>query len=149
MCTFEGIVEANPNLRTIGIRALRSWGYTDDEAHQEILIALWEGSQMELQPKNAIGFAIRTVRNAEIDKARSTEAKATHVQIGVQHEPTAQAPFSLEWFFDLTKQLSHKKRRILYQVHILGYKYGELAEHYGVAEATIKTRIHRICKNWR
>jgi len=143
--TFNQLLKATPNIRAIGIQVLRSWGYTDREAEQEALIALWDVSREDKQPKNVSAYIRVTLKNAEIDRTRKLQSRMEVV--GITDEPfEKEQQFNLIWFFMLTENITHKHRRLLFQSYVLRYSGPELAKKYGVALGTIKSRLNRICR---
>ena len=142
--TFDDLLADIPGLRGLGVQALRSWGYTADEAHQEALIALWKLSRRDIQPEHVQGYVITTLNNMAKDEAKRLQNRMEIV--GLHSEPLTNKSFSLGWFFDLTGRLKHKQRRMLYQSYVQDYTHPELAEIYGLPVGTIKSKLHRICK---
>lgn len=146
---FDQLLADTPRIRGLGYCALRSWGYTPDEAHQEALVALWELSKREHLPDNIGGYISRTLINAEISKQRGSERQFLHVDVDNAYYIAAQPEYSADAFMELIGSLTYEQQRVLFLTYFAGYKRVDLAEMYGIKVGTVKSRLNRLCSKLR
>lgn len=145
LATFEEMLDANPKLKGTAFSALRSWGYTPQEAHQEALIGLWEISKSDAQPENASAWLHVVLRRKEIDKSRRLESRARR-DSGIElPAPDTGEKVLAEELASFIGELPEEDAELLLMTYLAGFTRRELAEKFGIPIGTVKSRVSRVC----
>jgi len=130
------------DIRIASYYALRSWGYTRDEAEQEGRIALWKlGRDINK------AFLVKMLTRKEIDKKRRLKNKSSiHCQFEDYDYPVE---MELEDFGRIIKNLPEDRQELLTMTFYFGFSGQEIADYFNISKGTVKSRINRACKKLR
>lgn len=146
--TFDAMLARVPNIKSLSLRALSTWGYNAQDAHQEALVMLWEFSLNEdfVAPDELGWYLFRSLRNAEINKYRKTRHYQEHNADYLENTVAMPAPYMRpKEFLDHLEGIREDQKQVLFLSKYMGYEQSEVAEMVGVPIGTIKSRMGRAC----
>lgn len=126
-----------------------------EEAYQKALIVLWELSESKLgcEPDNVYTWVTTVLRRREIDKYRAEKRKGIHVSIdddsmalGVRSDDDTEELKRIESLFGCHSKSLDLDLKLLFEKHIAGYKYKEIAKMHNLPIGTIRSKLSRACK---
>jgi len=133
--------------RALGAAILGPWGYTADEAEQEVLVTAWELLQKEPDKEYSSfeGYVVYCLRNKEIDRLRKRSLMKGHLCLTEEDNLVANEDFysGIEKFLDRIKCLDEGKQLLLIEKFVYGSSEAEMAKKFRVKKGTIKSRVNR------
>ena len=119
---------------------------TADDVVQETLLRAWRSPRiLEQDPNTARSWMFTVARNLVIDEARSARRRHESTTDSPPERPTreaADAIFDSLLIADALATLSEDHRAVVVSAYFDGLNTAELARHLGVAEGTVKSRLH-------
>ncbi|MGT2427163.1 sigma-70 family RNA polymerase sigma factor [Amnibacterium kyonggiense] len=137
--------EHGPDLFRFVVRQTRDRELAEDVV-QETLARAWRNPARIAAGRDAARAWLFTVaRNLVIDDARSAHRRR---ELGVEELPErpvgdgVDAAFDRILVSDALASLSRDHRVVIVEAHLLGRSVREIAEREGIAEGTVKSRLH-------
>lgn len=137
----------SPLAATIAGRILKGRQADMEEVAADTLIALWRSADT-LNPDTLRGFVITTARNLAIDRWRQLRRRA---EVPLFDNDDGDSYFlEQDLMGNLLAQyirtLSPPDGEIFLRHYLLLESAGEIAQRYGLTEAAVRSRLHRIRK---
>jgi RNA polymerase sigma-70 factor, ECF subfamily len=140
------LISTIPNLRAFAISLCKDASRADDLV-QETLVKAWtnlESFEMGTNFKAWVFTILRNTYFSEIRKRRGEVEDVDGAQAGRQYDlPGQQAAMEFADFAKAFRSLRNDHKEALLLVGAEGFSYTETAEITGVAEGTVKSRVHR------
>lgn len=143
-----------PRLHSTARRLLESDDDADD-AVQEAFCRLWQRRDRLSGESEAEGVSVTTVRNICIDSLRQRQSRPTDPLDERSDRPddTGTSPPSQELVEEvnilISASLSARDREILIHRECDGWEFDDIAEHYGMTEASVRVAISRARRTVR
>ncbi|MDE5983043.1 MAG: sigma-70 family RNA polymerase sigma factor [Duncaniella sp.] len=143
-----------PRLHSTARRLLESDDDADD-AVQEAFCRLWQRRDRLSGESEAEGVSVTTVRNICIDSLRQRQSRPTDQLDESSDRPddTGTSPPLQELVEEvntlISASLSARDREILIHRECDGWEFDEIAEHYGMTEASVRVAISRARRTVR
>lgn len=144
--TFDQLIADHPNLKRSAYFALKSWGYSADDAYHEALIVLWDAFRVGSPPENVCSWVITVLRRNEVSKWRKPEnkiARAGGFSEGLEELAAPDAPFD-EDLLDIIEEFPGADAELMVMLFVYRYKLREIAEIYKIPIGTVKSRVSRV-----
>lgn len=137
--------EHGPDLFRFVLRQTQDRGMAEDVV-QETLARAWQHPERVAEGRDAARAWLFTVaRNLVIDDARSARKRR---ELGVEEVPERRVEDGVDAVLDrllvadALASLSREHRTVIVEAHYLGRPVREIAEREGIAEGTVKSRLH-------
>ncbi len=143
-----------PRLHSTARRLLESDDDADD-AVQEAFCRLWQRRDRLSGESEAEGVSVTTVRNICIDSLRQRQSRPTDPldESSDRLDDTGTSPPSQELVEEvntlISASLSARDREILIHRECDGWEFDDIAEHYGMTEASVRVAISRARRTVR
>lgn len=143
-----------PRLHSTARRLLESDDDADD-AVQKAFCRLWQRRDRLSGESEAEGVSVTTVRNICIDSLRQRQSRPTDPLDESSDRPddTGTSPPSQELVEEvntlISDSLSARDREILIHRECDGWEFDDIAEHYGMTEASVRVAISRARRTVR
>ena len=141
----QGLTEALPRLRRFAYALSRDAADADDLVQQTVLKAL-AGRESFRPGTNFAGWLFRIQRNEFISELRRTRLIVDvfdEVATTLSVAPRQEGGLILREFLGAFRQLPRGSRQALLLAQLEGLSYQQIADHAGIAQGTVKSRISR------
>ena len=139
------LTESLARLRIYALSLTRNGDRADDLVQQTVLKAL-AGRQSFRPGSNFAGWIFRIQRNEFISGLRRTRPIVDpfgEIADLTSLPPSPESGVILHEFVGAFRQLPQGTRQALLLAHLEGFSYQQIADHAGVAQGTVKSRISR------
>ena len=117
-----------------------------DDVVQETLLRAWRNPRiLEQDPATARSWLFTVARNLVIDEARSARRRHESPTENLPETPsreTTDAIFDSLLIADALASLSEDHRAVIVDAYFNGHNTAALAQRLGIAEGTVKSRLH-------
>ena len=117
-----------------------------DDVVQETLLRAWRNPRiLDQDPATARSWLFTVARNLVIDEARSARRRHESTTENVPETPSQEstdAIFDSLLIADALASLSEDHRAVIVDAYFNGHNTAALAQRLGVAEGTVKSRLH-------
>ena len=140
-----GLTGSLARLRVYALSLTRNGDRADDLVQQTVLKAL-AGRESFLPGSNFAGWLFRIQRNEFISELRRTRPIVDvfeEVADTLQVAPRQEVGLVLREFVGDFRQLPRGTRQALLLAQLEGLSYQQIADHVGIAQGTVKSRISR------
>ena len=140
-----GLTGSLARLRVYALSLTRNGDRADDLVQQTVLKAL-AGRESFLPGSNFAGWLFRIQRNEFISELRRTRPIADvfeGVADTLQVAPCQEVGLVLREFVGAFRQLPRGSRQALLLAQLEGLSHQQIADHFGIAQGTVKSRISR------
>jgi RNA polymerase sigma-70 factor, ECF subfamily len=137
-----------------------AWRLTGDRAHaedvvQETLLRAWQRPQVLNNGQSPRGWLFTVARNMIIDDRRSARFRNEVMPLDGSGPPQAAGPdeqtgvLNRALIGDAMAQLSAEHRAVVGRSYYLGWTTAQIAADLGIAEGTVKSRLHYALRGLR
>lgn len=137
-----------------------AWRLTGDSAHaedvvQETLLRAWQHPHVLNNGQSPRGWLFTVARNMVIDDRRSARYRNEVMLSDESGPPEPAAPDELNGMLnraligDAMAQLSDEHRAVVGRSYYLGWTTAQIAAELGIAEGTVKSRLHYALRGLR
>ena len=140
-----GLTGSLARLRVYALSLTRNGDRADDLVQQTVLKAL-AGRESFLPGSNFAGWLFRIQRNEFISELRRTRLIVDvfeEVADTLQVAPRQEVGLVLREFVGAFRQLPRGSRQALLLAQLEGLSHQQIADHFGIAQGTVKSRISR------
>jgi len=117
-----------------------------DDVVQETLLRAWRSPRiLDQDPASTRSWMFTVARNLVIDEARSAHHRHESATDNPPEQPTREATdaiFDSLLIADALATLSEDHRAVIVEAYFQGRSTAELASRLGLAEGTVKSRLH-------
>lgn len=128
---------------------LRSWDFDKADAAHEGRVALFFLAKKGYNIDRPIGLVRVALVNAQRDKYKSLPSRAERCSQDINELISGQGfcdnrrQMNIDSFLSLISDLSNQNQELLIMKYIFGLEEQELADHFGLARGTVKSRTSR------
>jgi RNA polymerase sigma-70 factor, ECF subfamily len=137
-----------------------AWRLTGDSAHaedvvQETLLRAWQRPQVLNNGQSPRGWLFTVARNMIIDDRRSARFRNETMSLDGSGPPESAGPdeqtgaLNRALIGDAMAQLSAEHRAVVGRSYYLGWTTAQIAADLGIAEGTVKSRLHYALRGLR
>jgi RNA polymerase sigma-70 factor, ECF subfamily len=137
-----------------------AWRLTGDRAHaedvvQETLLRAWQRPQVLNNGQSPRGWLFTVARNMIIDDRRSARFRNEVLPLDGSGPPEPSGPdeqtgvLNRALIGDAMAQLSAEHRAVVGRSYYLGWTTAQIAADLGIAEGTVKSRLHYALRGLR
>lgn len=120
-----------------------------EDVVQETLLRAWRHPEVTGDPdRSARGWLFTVARNLVIDDARSARSRHEKGSPDVEQVPDRAGPDEVDTALDrllistALSELSEDHRAVIRRAYYQGWSTAQIAAHLGIAEGTVKSRLH-------
>jgi RNA polymerase sigma-70 factor, ECF subfamily len=137
-----------------------AWRLTGDSAHaedvvQETLLRAWQRPHVFNNGQSPRGWLFTVARNMVIDDRRSARFRNEAISLDGSGPPEPPGPdeqsgvLNRALIGDAMAQLSDEHRAVVGRSYYLGWTTAQIAADLGIAEGTVKSRLHYALRGLR